>query len=237
MGNYLIIRSAADNSGGGGAAQSFTLTNQSGTAMGTHTEYQQNNDPGAASAGVTCNVSVVKIAATSGTIRITYGGAVVQACVAEEWSGIDATTPVVGTPVKANGVASTNLASLTDASVLLGNLVYGVEAIEGPTSDTYTQDADSTGGTWSTPTKLGTSNATADTNQTTYGGWKVVTATGAQTYNPTINNARDSAGIILELAAAAATIKTQVSWANLELPSVARKRGLSTGMDSGFGMF
>lgn len=242
VGNYLIIRSSAENSGGGGAARSFTLSNQSGTAMGTHTEYQQNNDPGAASAGVTCNVGVVKIAATSGTIRITYGGTVVQACVADEWSGIDGTTPVVGTPVGANGTASTNLASLTESSIALGNVVYAVEAIEGPSSDTYTQDADSTGGTWSSfnTAKLGTSIATADLNQTVYGGYKAVTAAGSQTYNPTINNARDSAGLILELAAASPTIKTQVSWANFEVPAPpasTQRSGLSIGVDSGFGVF
>jgi len=223
VGNYLIVRSAADNAGSGGNAVTFVPSNFSGTAMGTHTEYQQNNDPGVASAGVTCNVSVIKIAATSGTIRLTYGASVVQACVAEEWSGIDGTTPVVGTPVKANGVASTNLASVTDASIAAGNVAYGVVAVEGPSSDTYTQDADTTNGSWSSfnTVKLGTSIATADLNMTIYGGYKTVTAAGAQTYNPTINNARDSAGIILELAAAPATIRTQVSWANFELPSAA----------------
>lgn len=203
VGNYLIIRTAADNSGGSGAARTVTVTNQSGTAIDTATDqaFQQNNDPGAASAGVTCNVFVAAITATSGTVRLTYSGSVVQAAVAEEWSGIDQTTPVVGTPVGANGTASTNLASVTDATVAVGNLAYGVEAVEGPSSDTYTQDADTTGGTWSNLTKLGTSNATATDNVTVYGGYKVVNALGggSQTYNPTINNARDSAGLILEL--------------------------------------
>ncbi len=218
VGNYLIVRSAADNSGGSGAARTFTPSNLSGTAMGTHTEYQQNEDPGAASAGTTLNVSVIKIAATSGTIRLTYSGAVVQACVAEEWSGIDPTTPVVGTPVKSTSTASSNLASSTDASIALGNVAYGVDAIEGPPTDTYTQDADTTNGSWVGLTKVGTTNVTADTNQTIYAAYKAVTSAGAQTYNPTINTTPDSAGMILELAAATATIKTQVSWANLEIP-------------------
>lgn len=221
IGNYLIIRSAADNSGGGGSARSFTLSNQSGTPIDTATDqtFQQNNDPGAASAGVTCNVGIAKITATSGTVRITYGGSVVQACEAEEWSGIHATTPVVGTPVGANGTASTDMASVTDASVAVGNVAYGVMAIEGPSTDVFLQDDDTTDGTWSDLTKVGTTNITADTNQTTYGGYKVVTATGTQTYNPTIvATARDSAGLILELAAADPTIRTQVSWANFELP-------------------
>lgn len=222
VGNYLILRTAADNSGGGGAARTISVTNQTGTPLDLASlqTFQQNNDPGAASAGVTANVAIAKISATSGTVRITYSGAVVQACVAEEWSGVHATTPIVGTPVGANGVASTNLASVTDASVALGNVAYGVEAVEGPSTDTYTQDADTTNGSWSGLTKVGTTNATADTNMTIFGGYKVATATGGQTYNPTINNARDSAGLILELAAVAPTLRTQVSWANLELPQI-----------------
>ena len=205
VGNYLIIRSAADNSGGGGAARTFALSNQSGTAIDTDTDetFQQNNDPGAASAGTTCNIGIAKITATSGTVRITYSGSVVQACVAEEWSGIDASDPVVGTPVGASGVNSTNMASCTDASVAVDNVAYAAMAIEGPAGDVYVQDADTTNGLWSSLTELSTANATATDNQTIYGGYKLVTATGAQTYNPTIvATARDSAGLIVELLAA-----------------------------------
>lgn len=204
VGNVLVIRTAADNSGSSGAARTVTVTNQSGTPIDTATDtaYQQNNDPGAASAGVTCNVMVAVITATSGTVRVTYSGAVVQAGVAEEWSGVQGVTRVVGTPVGANGTASTNLASCADASVASGNVAYGAMAIEGPSSDTITEDADTTNGSWVSLTKLGTSNATADTNMTVAGGYKITTGTGGQTYNPTINNARDSAGIIVELAAA-----------------------------------
>lgn len=240
VGNYLIVRSAADNSGGGGGARSFTVSNLVGTAMGTHTEYQENKDPGAASAGTTINVSIIKIAATLGTIRLTYGGSVVQACVAEEWSGIDPTTPVVGTPFAntATGTTHPGTDSLTDTSVALGNVAYAVIAVEGPTSDVYTQDADTVNGSWVSLTKLGTSNATADLNQTTYGGYKTVTATGAQSYHATTPATRDSAGIIFELAAAPApapTIRAQVSWANFELPeaqaptSVARSLAANVG--------
>lgn len=204
VGNVLIIRTAADNSGTNGAVRTITVSNQSGTPIdtGTDTAYQQNTDPGAASAGVTCNVVVASITATSGTVRITYSGSVVQAGVAEEWSGVQGVTRVVGSPVGASGTASTNLASCADASVASGNVAYGAIATEGPSTDTYTQDADSTNGTWVSLTQAGTTNATADANQTTFGGYKICSGVGAQTYNPTINNARDSAGIIVELAAA-----------------------------------
>jgi hypothetical protein len=211
VGNLLIIRTAADNSGGSGAARTVAATNQSGTpiAIGSIRQYQQLNDPGAASAGTTLNVLICEITATSGTVRLTYSGSVVQSCVAEEWPGPAAAgmasigSIVVGTPVGANGTASTNMASLTDASAAAGNLVYAAMAIEGPSGDTYVQDADITGGAWTGLTKAGTTNATADTNQTVYGAYKVPSAAGGQTYNPTITvNARDTAGLILELAQA-----------------------------------
>lgn len=200
--NVLIISGGADNSGSSGAARTVTVTNQSGTPidLATDVAFQRNNDPGAASAGVTANAIVARITATSGTVRVTYSGTVVQAMVAEEWSGVNNTTFVVGTPVGADGVASTNLASCADASVASGNVAYGVIAAEGPSTDTYTQDADTSNRSWVSLTKAGTANATADTNITRFGGYKIVTAAGAQTYNPTVSVARDSAGLILELA-------------------------------------
>jgi hypothetical protein len=200
VGNTLIIRTSADNSGGGGAARTITVTNQSGTPidLGALQAFQQNNDPGAASAGVTCNVIVAPITATSGTVRLTYSGSVVQSVQAEEWSDISTVTPIVGTPVGANGVNSVNMASLTDASVAVNNCVYVALAVEGPAGDTLGSDSDTTNGSWVDLTKRGTTNGTADTNQTIAGAYKIATGTGAQTYNVTNSVARDSAGIILE---------------------------------------
>jgi hypothetical protein len=209
VGNVLIIRTAAENTGGGGAARTVTVTNQSGTAIDLSTDqaFQANVDPGAAGAGATCNVIVALITATSGTVRLTYSGSVRQAGVAEEWTGIDTTTNlgIEGSEVTATGTASTTLVatsgSLATASPMtIGNMAYVAVAVEGPSGDTYTQDSDTVGGAWQDLTKAGTTNATATDNMTTYGGYKVVNTDGqTQTYNnATINNARDSAGILLE---------------------------------------
>jgi hypothetical protein len=205
IGNYIIIRSAFDNSGGGGAARTVTLSNVNpGTMIGTYATYQQNCDPGAANAGTTINVSIFKAEATSGYIRISVSGsgACAWAIQTEEWSGIHSTTPVVGTPVGATATNSTNIASCTDASVAADNVAYAAISVEGPFSDTFTQDTDTTNGTWVSLTSLTSFESTATSNQAIYGAYKLVTATGAQTYNPTISPARDSAGLILELAAA-----------------------------------
>jgi hypothetical protein len=214
VGNVLIIRTAADNSGGGGAARNITVTNQSGTPINLTTDiaYQRNNDPGAASAGVTVNVVLAEITATSGTVRITYSGSVVQAGVAEEWSGLKYPGAGLSADVIDNvGTASTNLASLALTNVVSGNVAYGAIAIEGPNADTFTQDADTTNGSWSNLTKLATTNATADTNMAIVGGYKIVSATGNQTYNPTNSVARDSAGIFLSLGAVVDRVATIAS--------------------------
>lgn len=206
VGNVLIIRSSADNSGSSGAARTVTVTNQSGTPINltTDVQYQRLQDPGAASAGLTLTVCVAVITATSGTVRLTYSGSVVQAGVAEEWTGIDtafagSAIGVIGTPVTAVGTASTNLAS-TAEFINLGNMAYAATGIEGPAGDTYTNDSDTTFGTWTALTKAGTTNATADANQTVAGAYKIPSTQGTQTHNPTNSVARDSAGIILHFA-------------------------------------
>ena len=226
VGDVLVIHAAFDNSGGGGAARSCTATNQSGTPMATSApaiaHYQQNCDPGAASDGTTVNVVVARIAATSGTVRLTFGGNGRIACRAYNLSGIDNANPVTATPVGDFDVANTNLAVLVDTSVASGNLVWGFHSVEGPNSDTYTGDGDTNNGSWVATTKLGTSNATATDNQTVYSSYKVVTATASQTYNPTIGTARDSAGLIVQFARKAPTTsRAVVSWAQFELPAVA----------------
>lgn len=238
VGNVLLIRTAADNSGGGGAARSIAVSNQSGTPVNVAAAvaYQHNNDPGAASAGVTVNIIAVPITATSGTIRLTYGGSVVQACVAEEWSGVDVTDLIVGTPVGASGVASANYGSATEAGIAAGNVAYAAVAVEGPSSDTFTQDADTTNGSWVGLTRAGTTNATADTNQTIAGAYKAVTGAGAQTYNPT-GTARDSATLIVELAAMALTADKNASdtGTGTDAVSAQTRQGSETGAGTDVG--
>jgi len=200
VGNVLIIRAAADNSGTNGAARTFVASNFSGTALnvtsGEFVSYTRNTDPGAANEGTTCFFRLYKITGTSGTVRMTYSGSVVQALVAEEWSGITS-WPGNYQGTGASGTASTNLASATQTGCTAGMLIYGVQAVEGPASDTITGDADTTNGSWNLLTEVGTSNATAAANQTTFAQYKIATGSTNQTFNPTINNARDSAGIIV----------------------------------------
>lgn len=207
VGNTLIIRTSADNSGGGGAARAVTVTNQSGTPidLATDVAFQHNNDPGAANAGVTGNLIIAAITATSGTVRLTYAGSVVQTAVAEEWSGIDNNAFPVAAAELDLSVASTFIPILLASGVPTGDLVYCMSAVEGPASDTYTGDSDTTNGSWVSLTKAGTSNGTADANQTVWGQYKITTGTGNQQWDATHTNARDNVGIAVVLAQAVAS--------------------------------
>lgn len=210
VGNVLIIRVSAENSGAAGAATAIAVTNQSGAPINTGTMqvFTQNRTTGAQYDGVTCFVIVAVITATSGTVRITWGdgstsGSAVSAAVAEEWTGIDTATAcgVVGTPVGASTGGAAVTPSVTDASVAISNLAYGVVAVEGQSTEDYTQDPDTNNGSWSSLTRVGSDGINQAASQTIWGGYKVATATGSQTYNimPGTGRAgRDMASLIIE---------------------------------------
>jgi hypothetical protein len=221
VGNYLIARVSAENSGGGGAARTLAVDDPRGNSW---TVISNNYDPGAASAGVTAHLCYTKVvnAYTNGDdISFNYSGTVRHAAVIEEWSGIHATSPVAVTSTTTTGT-STSAGGISRNPTAVGQLMYAMAAIEGPNGDSYTEDSDTTDGTWSSLTGLGTANATAEDNQKVVGGYKVVTGTSTQTWTGTITS-RDWSSIAIVFAPAAPTIRTQVSWANFELPAAVTK--------------
>lgn len=191
-GNYLIARVAVDNSGGGGAAPGLSV---SGTAGNTWTVLGPAlQDPGAASAGMTCFICyayVTNAPVTGNTVSFDWTGTpTAKAIVLEEWSGIDDTNPIAATA--ATFIGATTTPSRTIVPTASGQLVYAALAVEGGTADTYTKDSDTTNGSWVLLTRAGAGTTTS--GATINGEYKLVTATGTQTYNPTIT-ARDWAGI------------------------------------------
>lgn len=206
VGNYLIVRVAADNSGGGGAARSVTVSDPRLNSWTTLT--QANQDPGSASAGTTCSIAYCKVtnAFTNGDdITITYGGNVIaDAVVVEEWSGIHATSPI-GVAVTTTAGAGTALGGIARTPTAADQLFYAAGSIEGPNADSYTEDSDTTAGSWVSLTRTGTANATAASNQKVVGAYKLVTATDAQTWTATITS-RDWAAVAVVFAAAAAVV-------------------------------
>lgn len=109
--------------------------------------------------------------------------------------------------------ASSTTPSSTQANAQGGRVLIGVHAMVGPTGDTFTADADTTNGSWSTVVtgtsatatlatatsttqtiRLGSSGGNAASNTVVTMQYKLPSAAGSQTYNPTLGNAR--AGII-----------------------------------------
>jgi len=99
----------------------------------------------------------------------------------------------------ANGSSATPSASNT--SNLQDSLLIGAVGVNGPTGDAYTQDTDTTNGSWVTGTRSGTSGGSASTNITINSAYKITTASGAQTYNPSLGTSRQWGEILFALMA------------------------------------
>jgi hypothetical protein len=203
IGNYLILRIASDNTGGGGAATTLAISDP---RSNTWTIGAAGNvDPGATSAGATCRICYTKVSAvyTNGDdLTLTHGAATVnEAVVVEEWSGIDFTTPAAVAQTTATG--STTAVAISRTPLVSGQLVYTAVAVEGNSTDIGANDSDTTDGTWTLlTTQQAGASGTPDLNMTVAGGYKIVTGTTAQTWNNTLGTARDWAAVALVCAVA-----------------------------------
>jgi len=200
---YLIARVSANNSGTSGAACTLTVSDARNGSWIVHGPGLQ--DPGAADAGVACYVAIVKVtnAYTNGDdVTFTWSpNCTGKTIVIEEWRGIHSSSPVAVVATTAAGASGTPSISRTPTAA--GQLFYGCLAIEGLLADTYTQDSDTTDGTWSGRTSQG-GTGTATSTVTVRGATKLVTGTSAQTWNPAITS-RDWAAVALVLAPYVAT--------------------------------
>lgn len=199
VGNHLIARIAVDNSGTNGAEPGLTVTDDAGntwTVLGP-----ANQDPGAASAGVTCYIAWCHVAnaySNGDDIDFTWttGSPAAKSIVVEEWTGLDPTTPVAVAAVTSAGASTTPSVGITPLAA--GQLVYAALAVEGPPEDAYTPDGDSTDGTWAELADRSTHHATDTSNVQVRGAVKRVTGTTAQTWNTTITS-RDWASLVVVL--------------------------------------
>ena len=205
VGSYLIARLAIDNAGTNGAAPTVSVTDPRSNSW--QVTAAGNADPGAANAGSTCYIAYAKVvnAYTNGDdVQFNYNVTVpAKAICIEEWTGIDATTPVAVAAVTGSG--ATAAVSLARTPTAAGQLFYAAMSVEGIGSDNYTQSVDQTDGGWVMLSQVASTNATATNNQTINGAYKRVTGTTAQTWSPTLPAARDWAGVAIVFAPAAAS--------------------------------
>jgi hypothetical protein len=200
--SVLIARLALDNSGTSGAATTVSVTDPRSNTWTVLAA--ANRTPGsAANDGTSCRIAycVVANAYTDGdSLTFNYGNSTTaNSIVVEEWAGIDNTTPVAVASTTATGASTAPSVSRTPTAA--GQLLYVASAAEGPQGDTFTQDTDTTDGTWSGLSRVASTSGTAASNQATAGGRKVVTGTSAQTWTATITS-RDWAVVGLVFAPA-----------------------------------
>jgi hypothetical protein len=197
VGNYLIARVSVDNSGSSGAATTLAVTDTRSNTWTVSTA--ANNDPGAAAAGVTSYYAYAKVenAYSDGDdITFTWGNSTTaKAVVIEEWAKVHSVTPIVVAATTATGSSTTP--SISRTPTVAGQVFYGLLSVESGTADTYTEDADTTEGSWVSLTRAGAGTTTG--GQTVAGAYKRVTGTSAQTWNPTLGTSRDWAQIAFVL--------------------------------------
>jgi hypothetical protein len=111
-----------------------------------------------------------------------------------------ATTGALDQTGTATGSSTTPSVTTAGATSQADEITIGLVASEGPSGDTFTQDASPAYG--DIPVRVGTSGGSAVANITLAGGYFIETATGTKTYNPTLGTSRDYAAVIAPFKAA-----------------------------------
>ena len=128
--------------------------------------------------------------ASGGSITIDWSGSstpTAKAISALYCEGVDTAAPL--DKVGANTSSGTAPSVDTLATTQADELTVGIVGTEGPSSDTFTQDASPAYG--NIPVRVGTSGGSAVSNITLSGGYFIESATGVKTYNPTLGTSRD----------------------------------------------
>jgi len=193
VGSWAVFVIAADNGATNGASNNINTVTD--TLNNTWTKRQSPLfDNGAANAGVQGAFFTTPMnggtLTTGTTITVTFGNNV---AVAKAWALMEITPSAGATLEYVTGGVNTGSATanptVTTTSITEGNIVIAGLFNEQGTTQVVTEDADTTNGTWST-------QQTIDVGTTTSGMCvasqrKVVTATGTQTYNPTLLTSSD----------------------------------------------
>lgn len=186
--SFAVLALAYDNSGGGGADPYSSITDNAGNTWTPRANGL--NDPGAASAGSTLRIFTSPVATlnTSNTITVTFG----STTTAKSWTLTEFTSDIsTQTPAFLSAGTSTTGSTTTPSSnstiTQNGSVIFGAVANEG--NATITADSDTTNGTWSTQQTV--NNGTGTGGMQIASQYKIVNATGGQTYNVTLSAAGD----------------------------------------------
>lgn len=212
VGDTIVIYGACDNTGTSGAATTIAVADNS-TQSGSANTYSLQSpqaiaDPGAASAGqqgflLVCNVTRSLLAGD--TITVTYGNSTTAKAInAQQFTGVNQTTPVLASSYNHQDNQTGQAVSVATgvSPTRNGQVVCALVAVEGGTADAFTQDTDTTDGSWVTLTRRGSGTTTSGSTLNSV--FKYIQNTGtpsAQTYNGTtmLGTSRDHAAAILIL--------------------------------------
>lgn len=191
-GSLAVLCVAVDNSATSGNAHStFTVTDTLGNTWTRRAAALI--DPGAANAGhegaifTTPQDGGTIVSGT--TITVTFGtAATAKTMTLTEVSGTAGTPTFVTSGVGTGGTGTTS-PTITTGSIPDGDMVIAALFLEAGVTQTITQDSDTTNGSWSTQQTFEIGSTTSGSNIASQ--FKVVTATGTQTYNPTLGLAGD----------------------------------------------
>jgi hypothetical protein len=126
------------------------------------------------------------------TITCTFSGAVVcKGMIYLAFGGMSNATQT-STAVTNSGASATP--TVTSGTVNSGNVVVGVFGIENDVMPTA--DSDTLNGSWGSQINRTGSGGNSATHQTIYAAYKIVNASGAQTFNPSTSPSTDWAGVI-----------------------------------------
>lgn len=120
---------------------------------------------------------------TSGTtVTVTATATITAKCMTvREFFGV--TTTIRGTAGTGTSTGGTPTASTTGTTPISGDVVIGFASVEQNTA--ITSDSDTLNGVWDAGFKVNTSGGSPATNMANIQQYKIVTAAGHQTYNPT----------------------------------------------------
>lgn len=179
-----VLALAYDNSGPSGSDPYSSISDSVGNVWTVRTAGL--NDPAAANAGSTLRIftSPISNLLTTSTITVTFG----TATVAKSWTltqfssnTVGLTADVLSTGINTTGATTTPSSNAT--SVTNGNAIFGAMANEG--NATVTADSDTLNGSWSTQQTI--ANGTGTSGMQVASQFKIVNATGNQTYNLTLS--------------------------------------------------
>jgi hypothetical protein len=193
VGDMLVVLVSADNAGSGGASTISSVTDNEGNSYSLI--FALNRDPGAANEGVSLNAysTIVTNTLSSDSVTANFSGTtryktVVVYKITPGASGVPTLRSVA-----AGATGSSSAPTVTSGTAEIDDIVFGVLGVEAIILTTnITGDADTTNGSWSS------------ISSATYGAFtgsdyqavapiqtKQVTSSSTQTFNPTLNTARD----------------------------------------------